>query len=349
MNVFAAAAPAARTGRPRSLRHGVGLAAAAITTVSLGACGGGTTTPATAPTSAAPTSATPAAVASAAPASNSNASATVLTGTRYYLGMTGQEAVVHAVRGEVDQVTARIPLGSGHCVRNTITISPYGERLAWVEGGTGQDSGALVTSMIDGSRKRTVARAAPFRGKANCLGSNSLVWNSNDLLMVQDGRRSVLIDVAANKPADGDAGNETLKWWSADGRSWAAVSEGKPYATDGSGGHFYHYTPPKAEAAHHDGWRVRSVSMDGRYVSVGWMNTDVSRNDGSFAVVDTTTSKVVKLPVTGEIKSIQFAADGKVLVRQATRVVVLDTGFRQIGEVAEPQEVQRMTLLAYVP
>ncbi|WP_198940426.1 hypothetical protein [Micromonospora sp. CB01531] len=321
------------------------LAAAVITTVGLSACGGAETAPAAAPPA---TVTTAAPVATAAPVSDP-ASATVLAGTRYYLGMTDQEAVIHAVRGDVDQVTARISLGKGSCVRNTITISPYGERLAWVEGGANEDAGTLVTSMIDGSRRRTVERAAPFRGTANCLGSNPLVWNTNDLLMVQDGRRSVLIDVADNKPADGDAGNETLKWWSADGRNWAAVSEGKPYATGGSKASFYHYTPPKAEAAHYDGWRVRSVSMDGRYVAVGWMNTDVSRNDGSFAVVDTTTGKAAKLPVNGEVKSIQFAADGKVLVRQASRIVVLDPGFRQIGEVAEPQEVQQLTLLAYAP
>ncbi|MCW3813796.1 hypothetical protein ONA91_04910 [Micromonospora sp. DR5-3] len=345
MNTFAAA-PANRTARLRSLRRAVVLSAATLAMVGLSACGEGRNAPAGSP--APTTSDAPATVATAAPVSNP-ASATVLTGTRYYLGMTDQEAVVHAVRGNVDEVTARIPLGKGSCVRNTITISPYGERLAWVEGGANEDAGTLVTSTIDGSRKRTVERAEPFRGKANCIGSNPLVWNTNDLLMVQDGRRSVLIDVAENKPADGDAGNETLKWWSADGRNWAAVSEGKPYATGGSKVHFYHYTPPKAEAAHYDGWRVRSVSMDGRYVAVGWMNTDVSRNDGSFAVVDTTTSKVVKLPVGGEVKSIQFAADGKVLVRQATRVVVLDARFRQIGEVAEPRDVQQLTLLTYVP
>jgi len=66
-------------------------------------------------------------------------------------------------------------------------------------------------------------------------------------------------------------------------------------------------------------------------------------------VVDVTTSKVVKLPVSGEVRSVQFAADGRVLVRQATRVVVLDAGFQKIGEVAEPRNVQQLTLLTYTP
>lgn len=340
MDVFAPAS-AARTARLRSLRRVVALSAAALAVLGPSACGEARNAPAASDATTA--------VSTAAPVTNSDASTAALTGTRYYLGMTDREAVIHAVRGDVDQVTARIPLGSGDCVRNTITISPYGERLAWVEGGASQSAGTLVTSRVDGSQKRTVGRKVPFSGKANCLGSNPLVWNTNDLLMVQQDRHSVLIDVPDNKPADGDAGNETLKWWSADGRRWAAVSEGRPYAATESGANFYRYTPPKAEAAHYDGWRVRSVSMDGRYVAVGWMNTDVSRNDGSFAVIDTTTSKVVALPVSGQVKSIQFAADGTVLVRQATRIVVLDGRFRQTGEVAEPQDVRDLTLLAYVP
>lgn len=60
------------------------------------------------------------------------------------------------------------------------------------------------------------------------------------------------------------------------------------------------------------------------------------------------TSKVVDLPTSGKIKSIQFTADGKVLVRQATRIVVLDAGFRQLGQVDEPRDVRGLTLLAYV-
>ncbi|MFE9689874.1 hypothetical protein [Micromonospora sp. NPDC005806] len=337
MNVLATA----RTARLRNLRQAVTLGAAALATVGLSACGA-KTAPAAAPTSDAP-----AAVTTAAPASNSDASATALPGTRYYLGLTDREAVIHAVKGGSDQVAARIPLGSGSC-RNTITISPYGERLAWVDGGANEDDGILVTSMIDGSRKRTVERAPNFRGKANCLGSNPLVWNTNDLLMVHDGNRPVLIDVPENKPADGDAGNETLKWWSPNGRSWAAVSEGRPYATGESKWRFYHYTPPKAEAEHYDGWRVRSVSMDGRYVAVGWMNTDPSRNDGSFAVVDTITSKVVDLPGTGDIRSIMFTADDKVIVKRVTGISVLDKSFRPVGTVEEPAALRDMALLAYV-
>ncbi|PWU52246.1 hypothetical protein DLJ46_03520 [Micromonospora globispora] len=267
-----------------------------------------------------------------------------LAGTRYYLELADREAVIHAVRGDSDDVGARIPLAPDRCVANTITVSPDGKRLAWVQDTTDGMTGTLMTASTDGSGKRKLLTGVL------CLGSNALVWQGGDRLMVQEGVvRSVLIDMVAGKPFDGDPGQETNRCWSADGRWLAAVSEGKPYVADENQLHSYHYDPPKDQAWKWDGWRARSVSMDGRYVSIGWVGTDPSRRDDSFTVVDTITSKVVKLPVAGTVKSIQFAADGTVLVRQGSRIVVLDSSFRRVGEVEEPQDVRAMTLLAYVP
>lgn len=238
-----------------------------------------------------------------------------------------------------------LPLGKGECVANSMTVSPDGKRLAWVKGTDGV--GTLVTSRIDGSRQRTLATGVV------CLGPRPLVWQGGDLMMVNQGTRKVLVDMAAGKPFEGDPGTETDQAWSADGRFLAALEAvedgGRPYVSGPSTFHRYQYEPPKDEAVKWDGWQARSVSMDGRYVSIGWVGTDPSRQDGSFTVVDTTTSKVVKLPTSGEVESLQFAADGKVLVRQATGIAVLDARFRQIGEVAEPGDVRNLTLLAYVP
>lgn len=280
---------------------------------------------------------------STAPSTSPAQPSSALAGTRYYLGLTDREAVIHAVRGDSDDVMARIPLAPDRCVDNTITVSPDGKRLAWVQDTTDGMSGTLMTASTDGSGKRKLVTGVL------CLGSNALVWQGGDRLMVQEGVRSVLIDMVAGKPFDGDPGQETDRCWSADGRWLAAVIEGKPYVAGEEQSHLYHYDPPKDQAWKWDGWRARSVSMDGRYVSIGWVGTDPSRRDDSFTVVDTTTSKVVELPVAGTIKSIQFAADGTVLVRQASRIVVLDSSFRRAGEVEEPQDVRAMTLLAYVP
>jgi hypothetical protein len=114
--------------------------------------------------------------------------------------------------------------------------------------------------------------------------------------------------------------------------------------------HRYTYTPPTDEAEHHDGWSVRSVSVDGRYVSLGWNGTDPSRNLGSLAVVDTATSTVVTLPVTGAVSSVHFLADGTVLVRTASgQLVLLDRQFTILDQTAEPASVRDLPLLRYVP
>ncbi|MFD2766247.1 PD40 domain-containing protein [Micromonospora eburnea] len=287
---------------------------------------------------------TPDPSASASVGATSTKPAFALTGTRYYLETTSTQALIHAVRSGSDEVVRRVRFSTDGCAGNTITVSPDGKRVAWVQDSTdGGNTGVLMAGTVG---KQEATR---LLDGVDCLGSNPLVWRGSDLLMVSRGGVSVLFDVAARKRVNGDPGQETLRCWSADGRWLAAVSDGKPYVTDETQLHQYTYTPPKGEAVKWDGWRVRSVSMDGRYVSVGWIGTDPSRQDGSFAVVDTTTSKTVTLPVSGDVRSIQFAADGKVLVRQASKVVVLDAGFQKIGEVAEPRAVQHLTLLTYAP
>ncbi len=328
----------------RGLRTVAALAAAAFVAVGVSACGDGGSTP-SAPAAGQSSAAAPS---SAAP-SPSDASSAALPGTRYYLSFGEQAAEVHVVKGGTDRVSASVPYGGGDCVRNTITISPYGERLAWVEGAAGAEAGKLVTTRIDGSDRATIAAEPPFSGKAPCDGGDPLVWNTNDRVLVQQDGHMALIDLSSRKPADGDAGNETLKWWTPDGRNWAAVSEGRPYATTDPKVTFYRYTPPAAQAARYDGWRVRSVSADGRYVAVGWINKDETRNDGSFAVVDTRTSKVVDLPGTGEVRSILFSTDGTVLVRRDNGISVLDKRFQPVGTVTEPAGLSGAPLLAYVP
>ncbi|WP_405091816.1 hypothetical protein OG767_01400 [Micromonospora sp. NBC_01392] len=331
----------------RGLRTVAALAAVFVT-AGTSACGETGTTPSAPTTARSFASAAADGTPTAVPATPAASSAT-LAGTRYYLAFGDRAAEIHAVRGDTDRVTTSVPYGTGDCVRNTITISPYGERLAWVEATAGAETGTLVTALVDGTGRATIGKRTPYSGRTACVGDEPLVWNTNDRLLVQQEGHAALLDLSTRRPVVGDAGNETLKWWTPDGRNWAAVSEGRPYATDGRRATFYRYTPPKAEAARHDGWRVRSVSPDGRFVAVGWINTDTSRNDGSFAVVDTTTSKVVELPGDGAVRSILFTTDGTVLVRRAAGITVLDQRFRPVGTVTEPAGLGRATLLAYVP
>ncbi|MFG3604081.1 TolB-like translocation protein [Micromonospora chersina] len=283
---------------------------------------------------------------SASPTGSPVKPASVLPGTRYYLETTSTKARIHAVRGGSDQVVHQLSYAATHgCEWNTLTVSPDGKRVAWVQDSTDNGtSGVLLAGTIGRSNATTLL------DDVNCLGPRPLVWQGSDLLMVaRKSGQSVLLDVAANKRVNGDPGQETDRCWSADGRWLAAMADGKPYVADETQSRQYSYTPPKDEAAHWDGWQARSVSMDGRYVSVGWVGTDPSRRDDSFAVVDTTTSKVVDLPGSGDIRSIMFTIDGKVIVKRAAGITVLDSSFKPLGTVTESASVRAMRLLAYAP
>jgi hypothetical protein len=165
-----------------------------------------------------------------------------------------------------------------------------------------------------------------------------------------DPHHRVLLDTTTGKPV----GNEDQGVRSDDGQ-WLATTDGSgnpivmPKGSPGTARR-YTYAPPADEAEHYDGWSVRSVSAGGRYVSVGWNGTDPSRNLGSFAVVDTVTSKVVTLPVTGAVSSVRFLADGTALVRLASgQLVLLDQQFTVLDRATEPASVRDLPLLKYVP
>ncbi|GAA3748062.1 hypothetical protein [Micromonospora maritima] len=268
-----------------------------------------------------------------------------LTGTRYYLEQTSTRSRIHAVRGTQDRVVHEIGHQDSRCEANTVSVSPDGRRVVWVQDSTDSGvSGDLLISDIGADGATTLAEGI------SCLGSRPLRWQGADLLMAQrKNGQSVLYDAAADRQIIGDPGQETDRCWSVDGTWLAAVSEGKPYVSADAVLRQYTYTPPEREAAKWDGWEARSVSIDGRYVAVGWIGTDPSRRDGSFAVVDTTRSKEVDLPGTGEVRSVLFSADGTVLLRRGTGITVLDGKFTPVGTLAEPAPLRNRALLAYVP
>ncbi|ABP55591.1 hypothetical protein [Salinispora tropica] len=270
-----------------------------------------------------------------------------LPGTRYYLSF-GDEATVHAVQGDAHNVVTRFPLSDDDlCPGNTLTVSPDGRWVAYVKGSsTDRHSGELLVGALGEPGERPVMTSV--LSDVNCLGSRALLWNGNDLLGVRlADTRFVLLDVAAKEPVAGSPRMENVEGWSADGRWLAAQEDGTRYVTDGQQVRKYDYTPPADEALKWDGWAVRSISTDGRYVAVGWHGTDPSRQDDSFDVVDTTTGATVPLPGEGEIRSILFTADDKVLVRRANGISVLDSSFEPLATVVEPVEFQRLDLLAY--
>uniref|UniRef100_A8LX25 Uncharacterized protein n=1 Tax=Salinispora arenicola (strain CNS-205) TaxID=391037 RepID=A8LX25_SALAI len=71
------------------------------------------------------------------------------------------------------------------------------------------------------------------------------------------------------------------------------------------------------------------------------------QNNCSFGVIDTTTGAMAKLPGNGEIRGVLLTVDGKVLVRRASGISVLDSSFTPLVEAAEPAEFDGLHVLAY--
>ncbi|WP_433052972.1 hypothetical protein [Dactylosporangium sp. CS-033363] len=277
-----------------------------------------------------------------APAGNGSSSpGSVLAGTRWYLGGAQNKVTIHAVKGQQDTVVAKIAEDAAGCVSNTVKVSPDGKRIAWVQGAAGDTSGlgALMTSAIDGTGKKTLGTGIL------CLGTNAIRWSGADKLVVRKGEPQQVVDVRTGTATALD--QREFQAASPDGSWGARQLNDERTVGNGQQTRAYHYTPDPVQAEHYDGWEANGVARDGRYITLGWKGTDPSREDDSFAVLDTTTSEVVALPVSGDVRRVLFTADGTVLVRQAGKVVVLDATLHKIGEVAEPKALEGLTLLAY--
>lgn len=278
------------------------------------------------------------------PVSSSATPSRTIGGTAFYLESKGAILEVHAVRGGSEKPVS-IVADTGPCPFNTAVISPDGSQIAWAATTGASGAGNLVVSDLRGANRRTLPVGA------SCGGRTSLIWFSPTAILVRDSddtRRQVLHSATTGEPL----GDVFRGVWSANGE-WAATTDGSgepivmPKGSPGAARRFT-FTPPSIEAKRHDGWSVRSVSHDGRYVSVGWNSKDQRRDLGSFAVVDTGTSKVVNLPVSGEVSSVHFLADRTALVRiGGGKLVLLDERFTELAHATEPASVSNLPLLWY--
>lgn len=288
--------------------------------------------------------ASPAAAPSVPAASPSPVPAKKLTGAVVYLARKGNSLELHTVRGGADS-TVTIATDGGMCPYNSVVVSPDGQHLAWVSGVDG--GGKLVVSDPNGTNRRTLPVGVV------CLGSTALVWTGpTQLSVMPQGTSSqrVLVDITTGKTAskadDADAYSDDMAW-EANLDPVHRKPEVFPVGNPGAA-RPYTYTPPADEAEHYDGWSARSVSVDGRYVAVGWNGTDPSRQLGTFAVVDTTTGAPVSLPVSDKVSSVHFLADGTVLVQTDSQIVLLDKDFKALDQVTVPASVHGLPVLRYL-
>ena len=273
-------------------------------------------------------------------------------GNAYFLATATSPVQVMVLRQGAVTVAATLPADATSCTHNSVIVSPDGKHLAWVAGGSGNDQGTFTLADIDGTQ------IVKLTNPVSCLGPTAIIWPSQGIVEAHTATGEKMdFHVSNGLPVEGNPGEETDAVWSADGAAIAGRdSQGRSLyaATVGrSGGNLHKvtYSPPADQAAHWDGFAPRSVSSDAAYLAVGWKGTDPSRQDGSFAIIDATTSQPVTLPEP-EIAHAEFLADGTTLIESrgsAPTLDILDAGWHVTASVPLPAAVAKLPLVRYVP
>ena len=275
-----------------------------------------------------------------------------INGTAYFLAAAASPVQIMVLRQGAVTVAATLPADATPCTHNTVSVSPDGQHLAWIAGGSSNDQGTFMLADIGGTH------AIKLANQMSCLGATAIIWPGQGIVeahTAQGGKRD--FHVSNGQRIEGDPGDETDAVWSADGAAIAARDDsGSLYAAtvgqlSGGNHHKVTYSPPADQAAHWDGFAPRSVSSDAGYLAVGWKGTDPSRQDSSFAIVNATTSQPVTLPESA-IAHAEFLANGTTLIESggsAPTLDILDAGWHMTASVPLPATVARLPLIRYVP
>ena len=281
---------------------------------------------------------------SGAPSEATDSQHSRLPGTTFYLTASGQSRTdLRKVIGNTDSLVLSL---TDTCSFSSLSVSPGGTRIAWIT-----DAGKLYVASADGSHQRVVTTGA------YCLGGAQIRWWSENYFtgpIVAPHGNVIGVDAATATVEKTAVPVTQVGPVSANGMFISGKTPaGQRYvsAINGSGRHNINYTMPAN--VHEDGWSVRSVSGDGRYVAIGANPSDTSRNTGSFAILNVTTGNVVDVPGIGPISYAEFLANGDVFVSTAKKELLLDSSFLTIG--GSPLWNQGKTnpgqwqLLTYVP
>lgn len=274
---------------------------------------------------------------------------TAISGSTYFLAAAASPVQIVVLRQGAVTVVATLPADATSCTHNTVSVSPDGQHLAWIAGGSNNDQGTFMLADIDGTH------AIKLANPVSCLGPTAIIWPGQGIVEAYSAKGGKWdFHVSNGQRVEGNPGEETDAVWSANGAAIAARDEsGSLYAAIVSGGGFHKvtYSPPADQAAHWDGFSPRSVSSDAAYLAVGWKGTDPSRQDGSFAVVDATTSQPVTLPEPA-IAHAEFLANGTTLIESggsAPTLDILDAVWHVTASVPLPAAVAQLPLIRYVP
>lgn len=254
---------------------------------------------------------TPAPAASGIASSTAPSTAAAKWSGTVYAFRTGQDnhVDVYALDGASRKLIASTPPGADSCAPISVSVSPDGKMIAWVNTGRERLDGDLFLGTLGGAPAKKVAAHIVCGGTGPTWAPDSqsmqVTQRTGDKL--QNGR----IDAATGAFT---AAEFPGRVWSPSG-ALVAYSDAKHTSitvakADGTIVRTVGYQPDWADCV---GWLPQTLSEDGHYLSVGHAACDPSRMLSVEKIVDTTTGKEIPLPV-AKIERAYFRTDGSMIV-----------------------------------
>ena len=235
-----------------------------------------------------------------------------------------------------------------------VSVSPDGQRVAWVE-----TTGAVWVSAIDGSGRRKLRD-----GVDDVCWSPVWLPNSQQLVVRLnaggDDPATGVLDVSSGKFTRVTGLDGCHAVFAADGTlAFADGSDGTIVLTDRNGRARRTVPGLGTKGSRYVSFDLSSLSPDGRRVALLRIDRNGTYGDAARellvnAVLDTRTGAEVSLPLEGrQLRQVFFQPDGSMVVRVRSgdryTVVLVDANGKRITERAEPSALRDMQIITAGP
>jgi TolB protein len=212
-------------------------------------------------------------------------------------------------------------------VQHTISMSPDGTKLAWVD-----NSGALEVSALNGSSKRTLLTGV------STAGMEAPMWTLDSRRLVTSTKT---VDVETMQVTGGGLKGRYQVW--APGAQFTAYAAASGPArviverADASRFAEFRTTCSNCESNQAS---VLALSPDGRYVALGGWPTTGEREHSWREIVDVQTGTKVNIGLPGAPNSGRFLADGTVVIHTRDKIQVMRLDGTIVDTTTMPAELR---------
>jgi TolB protein len=236
------------------------------------------------------------------------------------------------------------------------TVSPDGQRVAWVDSGDGNDPGALTVANVDGSGQHVLLNGATIACEPSWSPDGNEVYA---MMVTASAAHQVYVNVGSGQttPVPRDIGCHMV--WSGDGQSIAyADGQGHIVTAHADGSSRRNVPNLGVQVGGRRSFTVLSLSAHGGLAAINVHTGD--RPDGDIVrilfvneIVDTATGATRRLPVSGELLQAYFLPAGGLLVRVRDQsgihdVLVSHDLSSVLFRADEPPALASSVLLAYI-